>query len=56
MSSSRHGSVIEPTDFRVAKDIGGLYEGYIGQGLRVCKKRGTKYLSPIKNIIDDVVL
>jgi len=31
MSSSRHGSVIKPTDFRVlAKVIGGLYEGYVG--------------------------
>jgi len=30
MSSSRHGSVNEPTDFRVAKNIGGLYEGYVG--------------------------
>jgi hypothetical protein len=29
MSISRHGSVIEPTDFRVAKDMGGLYEGYV---------------------------
>jgi len=30
MSSSRHGSVIDPTDYHVAKNIGGLYEGYVG--------------------------